>query len=411
VAAAVAPLLALAIGCGLERERPPYWVGSDAGGALSGDGGIDLDPECEGPPAPDTTSLCGQQVVPIVVQKPTLYFLVDVSGSMAEPLVEPDASQAEIEDAPTKLEAGKAALLSLTLEHGHRIHYGLATYPGPDPEDDMMAGCGAGRQAFSVHEGDPLLCLNERGGDVYDAFSRVVRNLEASGGTPLSGTLEALAETIQELPRPASVVLLTDGAPNCNAEASCGPEACIPNLEGGALPSGVCDEEYNCCDSEQVLESDLPFIGVPEASCIDGDASLAVIEAFAADGIRTFVVGVPGSETYAELMESFAAAGGTAREDGMAYYDVRDVDELSASLAAIGAETSYACRVELEQATARPDLLNVYFDAELVAMDEVDGWTVDGAEVTFHGASCIELEAGLVSQVHLISGCPSVVVK
>lgn len=372
---------------------------------------MELPPDCEGPPSPDTSTLCGEQVVSVVVQKPTLYFVLDVSGSMSEPLVDADADQDEIEAAPTKLEASQDALLALTLEHGHRIHYGLATFPGPDEGDEELLGCSAGREVFEVAEGDPLLCLNRRGGDVYEAFARQVEKLEATGGTPLSATLEARSDAILALPHPASVVLLTDGAPNCNLEASCTVDACIPNLEGGALPSGACNDDFNCCDSDEVLESDLPFIGVPEAMCIDSDASLETIERFADAGIATFVVGVPGSEAYANLMTSFAEAGGTAREDGAAYFDVRDVEELSDSLTAIFAQTSQGCEVELEAVVTRPDLLNVYFDATLVPADEQDGWTVEGAVVTFRGDACEEIEAGLVAEVHLISGCPSVVVK
>lgn len=406
--------LLLALACVSDPERPPPWAATDGGGTgpiSGGDGGVDLPPECEGPPSPDTSTLCGEQVVSVVVQKPTLYFVLDISGSMNEPLVDEGASRDEIEAAPTKLEASQEALLALTLEHGHRIHYGLTTFPGPDEGDEELLGCSAGQEVFEVAQGDPLLCLNRRGGDVYEAFSRRVKKLEPVGGTPLSATLEARSEAILALPHPASVVLLTDGAPNCNLEASCTVDACMPNLEGGALPSGVCDEDFNCCDSAQVLESDLPFIGVPEAMCIDSDASLHSIEQFADEGITTFVVGVPGSEAYADLMTSFAEAGGTAREQGAAYFDVRDVEGLSASLAAIFAQTSQGCEVELEEEAARPDLLNVYFDAQLVAMDEDDGWTVDGNVVTFHGEACEEIEAGLVAQVHLISGCPSVVVK
>jgi len=396
-----------------EPDRPPPWSGEPEGGAgpALGEDGVDLEPECEGPPSPDTSVLCGAQTVPVIVQKPTLYFVVDVSGSMEEPLAEPDATAEELARAPTKLEASQEALLTLTLEHGHRIHYGMATFPGPDTDDVALLGCAAGREIFEVREGDPLLCLNRPGGDVQDAFTEQVEALEPVGGTPLSPTLGELSETILALPRPASVVLLTDGAPNCNLEASCGADSCIPNLEGGALPSGACDDSFNCCDSSQVEESDLPFIGVPEAQCIDGDASLEWIERFAEEGISTFVVGVPGSEAYAGLMAAFAEAGGTAREDDVAYYDVRDVEELSESLAAIGAQTSQGCVIEAAEQVVDPDLLNVYFDAAVVQKDAANGWTSSGQEVTFHGDACDEIEAGLVVQVHLISGCPSVVVK
>jgi hypothetical protein len=403
--------LLLALGCETRERAPPYVGGTAGEGGTESMPPLDPDPDpaCEGPPTPDTKGLCGEQVVPVVVNRPTLYFVLDVSGSMIETLKNGDSIPGSDRNADgwvTKLEASQAALVSLTLDLGHRIQYGLATFPGPDADGATLLGCGAGQEAFASRDGDPLRCVNRPGGKVHDAFTDVVGDLVAGGGTPLSATLEALTDTILALPRPAYVVLLTDGAPNCNVEADCGVDACIPNLEGGALPSGECDDSFNCCDSDQVTESDLVYIGVPEAMCVDGDASLAAVEKFADAGIRTFVIGAPGSDNYGDLMNALADAGGG--NDGSEYFDVRDARELSDSLAAIGAETSQGCTVELQRETSRPDLLNVYFDAELVAQGSVDGWTLSGAEVTFHGDACAAVSSGQVTQIQLISGCPTV---
>ena len=408
--------LSLAVACGEEERPPPFSLDSSGEGGLANLGGAaqvgtggrtDVSPDCEGPPTPETMDLCGEQVVPVVVNRPTLYFVLDVSGSMFEPLPADDAGSSQ-GDPLTKLEASQAAILSLTLEHGHRIRYGLATFPGPDTGASSLLGCGAGQEVFTAREGDPLLCLNRPGGEVQNAFATTVRSLSVGGGTPLSATLQVLESTITALPQPAFVVLLTDGAPNCNEEATCEASACIPNLEGGALPSGRCTDSFNCCDSDEVSAEDLPYIGVPEAMCVDGDASLEAIETFAAAGVRTFVVGVPGSDAYRGLMNAFAEAGGTARDGEVAYFDVRKVGDLSDALAAIGAETSQSCTVSLEEQSSRPDLLNVYFDAELVHQGGVNGWSSSGDELTFHGAACDQIAAGRVTQIHLISGCPTV---
>lgn len=338
--------------------------------------------------------------MPVLIEKPSVLFVLDVSGSMAEPM---DKS------GTTKLESSQAAILKLTKRLGHRVEYGLLTFPGPDEEEAPLLGCGAGEVVFSVREGDPLRCRNRPGGPVLDAFSEVVSSLSAGGGTPLSATLAASLEVVQDLRAPASIVLVTDGAPNCNAEADCGPEACIPNLVGGALPSGTCDASFNCCDSEEVADEDLPFIGLPEAQCVDGPASIRAVAALEEAGVRTFIVGIPGSEAFADLLSDLARAGATERASGAAYFDVRDGAALAVALDSIFTEVSQGCEIELESEPDYPELLNAYFDAELVPLDPDDGWSIDRRQLTFHGEACQRIREGAVANLTVLVGCPSVV--
>src|SRR5688572_2251776 len=100
LAGGAAVVLTAVAACSTDDARPPYWGGDSMGGggpAGPGSGpGIELPPDCEGPPSPDTAVLCGEQVVSVVVQKPALYFVVDISGSMAEPLLDVDADPDEV---------------------------------------------------------------------------------------------------------------------------------------------------------------------------------------------------------------------------------------------------------------------------------------------------------------------------
>ena len=57
-----------------------------------------------------------------------------------------------------------------------------------------------------------------------------------------------------------------------------------------------------------------------------------------------------------------------------------------------------------------PDLVNVYFDDQVVPKSDDDGWRYTGADsVEFVGATCERLAAGDVLNVLVLSGCPSVV--
>src|SRR5690606_5769175 len=121
-----------------------------------------------------------------------------------------------------------------------------------------------------------------------------------SGGTPTGATLEVVKERLADVPGQSFVILATDGAPNCNPDATCGYDQCQPNIEG----ANGCPVEgpRNCCE---------PPEGFRE-SCNDAAPTLAAIRALANANIPVYVVGLPGVDRYASLLDEMAVAGGTA---------------------------------------------------------------------------------------------------
>jgi hypothetical protein len=195
------------------------------------------------------------------------------------------------------------------------------------------------------------------------------------------------------------VVLVTDGAPNCNADLSCSASGCIPNIEGLTAGGLDCREAVNCC---------APTPENPRAnlSCVDDQASLDAVTALSDAGISTFVVGMPGSEPYVGLLDALAEAGGTARAGSPKYYSVVDTEELEASLKAIAASVAISCELPLDYEPPDPDYVNVYFDGELIQYDPTDGWewTAEG-HVAIRGTACEQLGAGDVLEVQILAGC------
>lgn len=346
----------------------------------------------------DTSGLCGAQVVPVITKRPNLYFLLDVSGSMGEPIATGRTT--------TKLSAAKQSIVDVANDLGHRVNYGLAAFPA-EPESGYD-GCLPGGELFATQAGDPLECGDAKGGPVLDDFTDVLLGLSAWGGTPLGPTLDAIEADLLLLEGLTSVVLMTDGAPNCNADASCGVEQCGPNLQGAEVPSGICDDSYNCCDSSVVQEEDLPYLGTPEANCLDDDTVIERLSALHESGINTYVVGVPGSELFTTAMNAMATAGGTAREGDTAYYDVADAEELATALGLIGSEVAQSCDLVVDELPEDLSLLNVYFDNELVPADPVDGWELAGDHVILLGESCERVRAGTVAQIGLYAGCRTI---
>ncbi|HSC87114.1 MAG TPA: hypothetical protein VLC09_07585 [Polyangiaceae bacterium] len=389
---ALLPLLAFALASGCDnRERYPNLDDPGDGGGASGDFGDSIDDGGCTPP-PTVVSACGSETVPVLQQKPNLYFLVDVSGSMEDTI--PPGSR-------TKMEAAKASLRSVVGELGHRMNYGLSVYPGPDG-DALYIGCGTGVEVFETRAGDPITCVGEPAkGDVYAAFSKVVAGLDAEGGTPLAASLASLAPTLQALEGPTALVLLTDGAPNCNADTVCAVEDCVLNIVGYEWNGGACvpdDAEFNCCDPANGMFDGMSY-------CITREESIAEVSKLADAGIPTYVIGVPGVEAYADVMNSLAEAGGTARSGSIGYYDASDTDELTEALRTIGAAVTQSCDIELQTQPADVGRFNVYFDASPVARDDTDGWSLDGNIVTLHGQACEQLTSGGVNEIQMISGC------
>jgi len=231
-----------------------------------------------------------------------------------------------------------------------------------------------------------------------------VRFRKAEGGSPISASLTALMPTLLTAEPRASVLLITDGAPNCNPDAGCDADSCIPNLERQALDGAVCGVDVDCCDPT-VLGPDAP------RNCIDDMESERVIAKLARAGVRTFVVGMPGSETYAGVLDRLAEAGGTARSTSeTSYYSVRDSTDLIGSLAAIGAEVSLDCSISLEHAPLDSSLMNVYFDNDPVDFDPENGWSYAGdAIIELNGNACDVLLSGAVNQLQLVAGCPMII--
>lgn len=381
------------VGACSAEERPPHVSTAPIPGAKGTSGGpLEDDEPCKGPPPPDSAGYCGNQVVQVLTEKPTVYFVLDGSGSMQQPFEGSSAS---------KLLHAKFAIRDLLSEIGHRIRYGAAVFPDNGSNADV---CAAGDQVFPTTEGDSPLCTTDKYGPVLLRFLDSFGFREAEGGSPVSATLAALTPTLTALGPKTSVVLITDGAPNCNPAAVCNAESCIPNIERQLIGGGVCGEDVNCCD-EAVLGADA------RSNCIDDTSSLRVIEDLLDEGVRTFVVGMPGSEAYVSVLDDMADAGGTARSEGSTrYYSVRDTADLVESLLAIGTEVSLDCEISLESQPPDPALLNVYFDNDPVDFDETDGWSyADKALIELNGDACDVLLSGAVNQLQVVAGCPTII--
>lgn len=368
------------------QEHPPALASPGAGGG--GAGGSDAGGGLNVGDAGSDDGLCGNEQIPATGEAPNLYFVVDRSGSMGDPL--PGSPYSKYENA-------RIAISVMLRAVGHRVRYGAAVYPALQNDQ----GCAPGQQVFPTMAGDPPnYAAKGANGPVLRTLLEVLGSTVPSGGTPTAASLRELEPAILALSGQRTyVVLMTDGAPNCNTTLRCGVESCIPNIEHLSVSGMACNASFNCCE---------PKLGMGD--CVDADDTAAAVAEYAAAGVDTFIVGMPGSEEYRTLLGRLAQAGQTARPGITPYYAVSDTNELNLALLRIGAQVAISCDLPLGKVPDNPELVNVYFDHRVVPKDAQDGWVYSGEQsIQLRGSACAELGSGDVLNVQVLSGCPTLV--
>jgi hypothetical protein len=320
---------------------------------------------------------CGCLELSLLSDAPNIYFVLDRSGSMGG----------------GKWETMRTVLSRVVTRLGPRIRFGATVFPGFSSND----GCGSGSEVMPLMPGD------SPAGTAGPAVKRFLSgtNVSVLGGTPTAATLRELLPKLSGLPERTFVILATDGGPNCNSQATCSAADCIFNIEGAdnCPPGGP----PNCCSPEFHAAE----------SCLDRDPTREAVAAFHAANIPVYVVGVPGSGPYAELLDSLAEAGGTARPSGTKYYRIDGTDPAAfqTALSQVAAKITADCTFALNPAPPDPKRVNVYFDDVVVAPGDTEGWKFDGDKVTLLGQSCASVLAGEVLNVRVISGCPTAPIR
>ena len=381
----IAAVVAYVAACGSSApprtlgDEPPLGgldAGADGAGSLISDAGPIIQSCGKGPDG----GVCACVDEPLALDPPTLYFALDRSGSMND---------------GNKWNTIRSVLAKLVTSLGQRAKFGAAVLP--DPQQDNCVAGGPVWPMFGVAplQGDGTL---NTPGPRDSSLIETLNGIDANGGTPTAATLSALLPKLQHWGGKTYVVFATDGGPNCNATANCAASACTLNIESdvGCTPTGP-----NCCGPET--------IGGPD-SCLDADPTLAAVTAFAAAGIPVYILGVPGSEPYATLLDQLAMAGGTARSTEPQYYAVTTYDEaaFTSAMSQIAAKVAGSCTLVLNAVPPQPDEVNVFLDGSAIPQSGANGWTLNGETVTILGTRCQAILDGDVVDVRVVAGCPTV---
>jgi len=307
---------------------------------------------------------CGSLEIPsdveVIVQPGNLLVVFDQSASMNDAW-----------GSSNKLKAAQAALTAALTPLQDQLTVGAILFPTIACIPFLPPAMGGNVAPIT----DPLQISFRPAADFLAVWNGLWPGGNADGvGTPVNEAMDRAAVALQEaagtLTGVTAVMLFTDGAPNCFADATL---TGIPT----ALETAHAAEWLN---------------GMPS--------------------IKTYVVGLPGAMD-APILNDIAVSGGS-----MSYITPDDPAVLTAKLQEIVQSTVKmgfdSCTLTLDPPAMVPDKLHVVVDEPMVGKQDVPrdlgngaGWTIsaDGSTVELIGAFCDDAMAGRFSSVTFEYGC------
>jgi len=312
------------------------------GGAASGgtgnsatNGASNVDPE-----DPDGDGVCDEYAVLNRHVSPDMLIVLDRSASMS-----PNNNDEMVDRWAGSVDGVK----SITKKLDEVVAFGLMTFPSD-------SDCGAGAVEVEV------------GPRKASEISTSLGARQPQGNTPTTDSLKAAQQALNAivvgpdgLPHSKYVVLVTDGEPNCRP---------------GELQAVLaCGTNFGCIAAEAKKTQ---------------QEAVAVVQAMAKDGIKTYVLGyqTAGSEGLDEL----AKAGDTGDTQHRA---VENEAALVAEFERIGTQ-AVSCDFVLEKAPPDPMHVLVKVDGKQLNLNDPNGWALsaDGRRVTVVGSACAALQDG-----------------
>ncbi len=324
---------------------------------------------------------CATDTFKADVKPSALVFQIDTSGSMNCPITKPACLSDNPTAAPddSRWDVFRTTLNAVLSDLPDTLAVGLMHFPNPD------TGCAPTTPLVNVE----LLSTSRSG------ISAQLAALVPEYITPTRDAVQNALKIASARPEANRyVVLATDGAATvclgCNA--ACATAGKVPASESDALVADV-------------------------------KAALST------NGVRTFVIGVPGAQTYRSELSKVAEAGGTARMQGCnhagpnyCHYDLTDATAdfgavLADALAAIGGSVLTCDFAVPSMADFDPNKVNVELTTggskTQLKRDpqEMNGWNYseDGKTIRLFGPSCESVKKVTNGKVDILYGCPTVV--
>ena len=351
---------------------------------------------------------CSQTQVEADVRTVNMLIVLDESGSMNQTLASANAS---------KWVVMKQALNSALPNVENDINFGLELFPY------LAGGIPAGSinptETCAVPDvvGDAVNVPITAGATGLTDVLSFIDGQTPAGGTPTARALKQAYTYFNQgdgknLTGSKWVLLATDGGPNCNLGLICDAQHCTQNLDG------TCSGNLNCCQDSQ--GQSIGYL------CLDDIAATNQIVSLAGIGVKTFVIGVPGTEAYATTLNAFANAGKMPNQNGAngeLYYAISATSarqDLIDAFSTITTQLIHGCDFELKSSPPDKNKVNVAIDCATVprvpdgtAADAgVDGYYIDytpnPAHLKLVGSFCNTLQTQGAHNVDVIVGCQGI---
>lgn len=205
------------------------------------------------------------------------------------------------------------------------------------------------------------------------------------GGTPTAEAVRLAAQfLVQSRGVSRTIVLATDGAPNCNGD--------LDNLRCTCTTPNV-----DCSVSPE-----------RRFSCLDDTRTIATIREIAdVQKVPVYVIGLGSLGKFVQVLDAMAVAGGRPRPTSPRHYNAQTASELSSALTTIR-DSVAKCTYLTPSSPNDPNAITVEIDGVPITRDPArkDGWDwVDQSygELAFFGTACDRAQAGTAKVSGVVS--------
>lgn len=333
-----------------------------------------VDGQADGPRTPDANP-CIPGEFTLEVATAQLMFVIDRSGSMAFTL---NSSSPAQPGQLSRWDVLRDGLQRVVLPFDTQIAIGAKFYPEPPPRNPTA------EEACQTDQGVGFPPTRGNFRQILDVFA----TSEPRGGTPTAEALRTAASFLtQQRGVARTLVLATDGAPNCNRELD--PDVC------------VCTTTTSCRTR--------PDQG--RYSCLDDVRAVDQVRRIAQEqSIPVYVIGIGGTDSpqFVQVLDRMAVAGGRPRPTAPRFYNVQSAGDLNDALENIR-DSVAGCTYLTPSSPVDPDAISVQLDGKTIPRDttRTNGWDwVDQAygTIAFFGDACTIASAG-ASKVSGVVSC------
>jgi hypothetical protein len=312
-------------------------------------------------------------------------YTVKFDNAVANVLVVLDRSGSMRDLSANRWDPSVAAIEKLTASLPETLRVGLMTFPGDcsayktasEQQDCLLRQSGSVLGQYTCEPGQVRVMPGE---GTAPTISQQLHTMGPAGATPTASSLRNAHEALKAMATGTStqtVLLVTDGAPNCASGDSGG-------LGSVGIGLGTAST------------------GQPQAIPQTVDR----IKAMAKDDIKTYVLGYDTKKDAAlrDTLNEMAQAGGTGDAE---HHAVGDEASLLKALESLASRTA-SCELALNSTVVDPWKVQVTLDGTVLTVDDVNGYALDAAgdNLTLLGTACEAARAGTGHSLRVKAVCP-----